>query len=355
MTTAPTVSVVIPTYNRAGWLPGAVGSVLAQTAAVLEVLVVDDGSTDNSAEVCAGFPAPVRYIRQKNAGVSAARNRGMGEARGEFIALLDSDDLWVPEKLAVQLALHAARPELGWSATGALTIAPDDSIPAGVQGFERIFAVFEAEQVSAERFFDRWLDRIPLRVGGTLYRAWVGDFFAPLFLGNFILPSAVLIRADLVRQVGGFNEAFRLAEETEFFHRVAAAAPGAMVSAPLSRYRVGLGESLVSPANVVPLIRNALKSGEQAALLRRPLPPAAQAAYQAGHSRLLLDLAYTQLSMQDNAGARASAAEAWGAGSHTLRAAGIYAAALLPTGAVALLHGAKLRLRGAAQRLRGRA
>ncbi len=107
MSTTPTVSVVIPSYNRAGWLPAAVGSVLAQTHPATEILIVDDGSTDNSAEVCAAFPAPVRYIRQQNAGVSAARNRGMREATGEFIALLDSDDLWLPEKLAVQLALHA--------------------------------------------------------------------------------------------------------------------------------------------------------------------------------------------------------------------------------------------------------
>ena len=241
MSTTPTVSVVIPSYNRAGWLPAAVGSVLAQTHPATEILIVDDGSTDNSAEVCAAFPAPVRYIRQQNAGVSAARNRGMREATGEFIALLDSDDLWVPEKLAVQLALHAERPDLGWSATGALTIAPDDTIPAGRQGFERIFDVFNAEGVSAEQFFDRWFDRVPLEVSGKTYSAWAGDFYVPLFLGNFILPSSVLMRSDLVRKVGGFNEAFRLAEETEFFHRVAAEAPGQ--SGPIPSPAIGWGSA----------------------------------------------------------------------------------------------------------------
>ncbi|MEO8140743.1 MAG: glycosyltransferase [Gemmatimonadota bacterium] len=346
MTAISTVSVVIPSYNRAGWLPGAVASVLAQTAPPLEILIVDDGSTDNSAEVCAGFPAPVRYIRQPNAGVSAARNRGIAEAKGEWIALLDSDDLWIPEKLAVQLALHATRSAIGWSATGALTIGPDGSVPAGLQGFERIFAVFGAEGMSAEAFFNRWFERVPLDVAGIAYRSWSGDFFAPLFLGNFILPSSVLIRADLVRQVGGFNEAFRLAEETEFFHRVAAASPAAIIADPLTRYRVGLGESLVSPANVVPLIRNALQSGSQAAELRRPLPPAARAACETGRSRLLSDLAYTQLSMRDSAGARVSAAMAWGAGARSLRTAAIYAAALLPAPVIGVLHGLKRRLRG---------
>lgn len=341
MSDTPSVSVIIPSYNRAGWLPAAVGSVLAQTCPATEILIVDDGSTDNSAEVCAGFPAPVRYIRQPNAGVSAARNRGMREATGEWIALLDSDDLWVPEKLAVQFALHATRPELGWSATGALTIGPDDKIPVGRQGFERIFALFGAEQIGAEEFFERWFDPVPLEVGGTAYSAWSGDFYVPLFLGNFILPSSVLMRRALVQKVGGFNEAFRLAEETEFFHRVAAEAPGALIAEPLSRYRVGLGESLVSPANVVPLIRNALQSGEQAARLRSPLSDAARETYEAGRSRLLADLAYTQLSMGDRAGARVSAAEAWGAGSHSIRTAGIYAAAVLPPSVLALLHRVK--------------
>lgn len=100
--TIDTVSVVIPAYNAAPFIARAIESVLAQTRPVLEVLVVDDGSRDRTAEIAAGFGAPVRVVRQANAGPSAARNHGARLARGEWIALLDADDAWLPEKLERQ-------------------------------------------------------------------------------------------------------------------------------------------------------------------------------------------------------------------------------------------------------------
>ncbi len=102
------VSVIIPTHNRAGVLGRAVASVLAQTWADLELIVVDDGSTDGTAEVLAGFDDPrLTGMRQENKGVSAARNRGIAASRGEYIALLDSDDSWMPDKLHKQLRFMA--------------------------------------------------------------------------------------------------------------------------------------------------------------------------------------------------------------------------------------------------------
>jgi len=98
------VSVIIPTYNRKLCLFQAVDSVLAQTVPVEEIIVVDDGSTDGTFEaVCARYGALVKAIRQDNSGASAARNRGLREARGEWIALLDSDDVWLPMKIERQL------------------------------------------------------------------------------------------------------------------------------------------------------------------------------------------------------------------------------------------------------------
>ena len=109
----PLVSVIIPTYNGACFLAQTIESVLAQTYPSLEVLVVDDGSTDATWAITAGYGPRVRYVRQANAGTAAARNRGVAEARGQYIALLDHDDLWLPHKLERQLPVFADDPAIG--------------------------------------------------------------------------------------------------------------------------------------------------------------------------------------------------------------------------------------------------
>src|SRR5262249_41417720 len=109
MTTAPIVSVVIPTRDRAALLPVAIESALAQRVRDVEVIVVDDGSTDDTEAVLARFRDRVRHVRQAPEGVAAARNRGWSEGRGRWIAFLDSDDWWQPE--ALERALGAAERE----------------------------------------------------------------------------------------------------------------------------------------------------------------------------------------------------------------------------------------------------
>jgi len=107
------VSVVIPAFNGAAYIGETIASILAQTYRPIEVLVVDDGSTDRTAEIVQRFGEPVRYLRQENAGTAAARNRAVAESRGEFIALLDQDDLWVPHKLERQIPRFAEDPRIG--------------------------------------------------------------------------------------------------------------------------------------------------------------------------------------------------------------------------------------------------
>jgi glycosyltransferase involved in cell wall biosynthesis len=106
------VSVIIPTYNRAAYLTAAIDSVLAQTYRPLQLIVVDDGSTDNTAALVQRYSEGVEYIRQPQSGAGAARNRGLAAAAGNFIAFLDSDDLWLPEKAERQVGLLDENPEI---------------------------------------------------------------------------------------------------------------------------------------------------------------------------------------------------------------------------------------------------
>src|SRR5882724_2062331 len=110
----PKVSVIIPTYNRAHYLGTAVNSVLSQTFSDFELIVVDDGSTDDTMRLVERFhDSRLRYIYQQHRGISAAMNAGIRAARGGYIARLDSDDIWLPDMLEVEVGVLDARPEIG--------------------------------------------------------------------------------------------------------------------------------------------------------------------------------------------------------------------------------------------------
>lgn len=109
----PKVSVIIPTYNRASLIPRALDSVLSQTFKDYEIVVIDDGSVDNTQEVIKPYWDRIKYVRQKNGGISAARNRGIQESTGKYIAFLDSDDYWAPEKLEIQAGILDQNPKIG--------------------------------------------------------------------------------------------------------------------------------------------------------------------------------------------------------------------------------------------------
>ena len=109
----PRICVIIPTYNSARFLPEAVESALYQTFSPEEVIVVDDGSTDNTEDVLEPFRGRIHYIRQENQGPAVARNRGISEAKGDLIAFLDADDVWVPDKSEKQVDLLMENPRIG--------------------------------------------------------------------------------------------------------------------------------------------------------------------------------------------------------------------------------------------------
>ena len=203
MDRAPLVTVVIPLYNGERFIAETIRSVLAQTMRDLEVVVVDDGSTDRGAEIVRSFGEPVRYLFQENAGVAAARNAGIAAARGEYIAFLDADDVWVPEKLERQLAELRRDPRLG--AVGCGLAVVDENLRL-IR--EQIPSTAEYEHLVLMR------DDAGLTSG-----------------------SRILVRADLLRELGGFDTKMSTSADWDLALRVLARAPVSVVREPLVLYR----------------------------------------------------------------------------------------------------------------------
>ncbi|TWT23083.1 glycosyltransferase [Luteimonas marina] len=204
MADIPETSVIIPTWNRRDLIARAIDSVLAQTRPVDEIIVVDDGSTDGTGEyLAARYGERIACVRQANAGVSAARNRGLAMARGHYIALLDSDDEWLPEKTQRQVAFLDANPGIGLVLCDVMRMAPDGSM---IDVFDR------RRQIPEDGPALRWVLRDPA-----------------------LAPLSVLMRREVYEDVGGFDETLRTAEDLDFHLRVAARWPIGVVGEPLAR------------------------------------------------------------------------------------------------------------------------
>jgi GT2 family glycosyltransferase len=334
------VSVIIPTYNRAQLLQEAVASALKQTSPVHEIIIVDDGSTDETAKVVSSMPSPVCYIHQQNSGLSAARNRGAAIATGEYLAFLDSDDLWEPEKLEIQLAVLQSYNDIRWCVTNCVIIDFDGTVSRHRLGFEGLFSMFADIGISAHTFFAQSLEKVTVEVGGEAIPAFVGDMFGPLFHGNFCSPVSLLIHRELWDHMGGFDELFQVAEETEFFHRLAGMAPGAIVMTPLIRVRQG-HDSIISSKNTIRLIRNALVSIDRAAERRKKLTAGEQVAFVEGKQRLLERLAWAHLTNLDGKETRKVISSISPSSRWRLRIVMIYLASFFPSPILHLLHQSK--------------
>jgi GT2 family glycosyltransferase len=345
-----TVSVVVPTYNRAELLRETIHSILAQTRPADEIIVVDDGSTDHTADVCREFPAPVRYVWQENRRLSGARNRGIHEATSEWIAFCDSDDLWHPRKLEIQLDALAAVPDALWAVTACDVIGPGgEPVTTPASGVERVFPVFTLRQVTPEQHFGKYLTPLllPAGAGRAAIRCYHGDAYELLFYGNVVLPSSAIVHRTLLERTGGFDEAFTCAEETEYFHRAAAASDVVVVLEPLVSYRMGHSSIVSGGGSTIRLTENALESLERAARLRQPLSPGARAAFRWGRDALSWRLAYARLTNMDRRGARAALLAAWReSGRLQPRQVGLAIATLTPASVLRLLARLKRLGRG---------
>jgi len=200
----PLISVVIPAYNAAGYIEEAINSVLNQTFQNFEIIVVDDGSQDLTKEKVLNYSDPrIKYIYKENGGPSTARNTGIKAARGNYIAFLDYDDIWIPQKLEKQLARFSLEPELGLVYSWVQSINPD--------GSDRFVAKPENE-------------------------GWV---YNDLFLGNFQHNGSVqLIKKECFEKTGYFDESLLNVQDWDMWLRLAKYFKFGVVKEILVKYRV---------------------------------------------------------------------------------------------------------------------
>ena len=192
------ISVIIPTYNRKNTLPRAVESVLNQTYKPIEIIIVDDGSTDGTKEWFSEMYPLVHYIYQVNSGVSSARNTGINSARGDWIALLDSDDEWLPDKLELQVKLLQNNAELRFCHTNEIWIRN------GVRINQR-----KKHQKYGGNIFKKCLD---------ICR---------------ISPSSSLFHTSVIKDVGRFDESLDVCEDYDLWLRITAKYPVLFLDQPL--------------------------------------------------------------------------------------------------------------------------
>jgi glycosyltransferase involved in cell wall biosynthesis len=204
----PLVSALIPTFNSERTLAEAILSVLRQTIGDVEVIVVDDGSADRTVDIARQFetrhPGRVSCLQQNHAGPYLARNLAAQRARGKYLAFLDSDDAWLPDKLARQIAVMEANPDVVLCHTAMIVVDSAGEL----------------------------VDTFPLD------RRYQGQCFLRLLVANRLSTSSVLMRREFFHQLGGFDEEFPARGDWELWTRAARCGPLAGLSEPLVRYRV---------------------------------------------------------------------------------------------------------------------
>ena len=197
------VTVIIPTFNCRQWVGQAIDSALNQTVAPAQVIVVDDGSTDGTTALLAGYGPRIRLLTQANQGVAAARNTGLSAPSTEWIAFLDADDVWHPRKLELQMRIISNHPEIGLLGTG-LFAWPSSGIPTLAGD-----AIAELMPIRRDR----------------------------LAVKNCLATSSILIRRDVVRSIGGFDPDLSGPEDHDYWLRAAEVTTTGVIPLELTGYR----------------------------------------------------------------------------------------------------------------------
>ncbi|HTJ54113.1 MAG TPA: glycosyltransferase [Nitrosospira sp.] len=223
----PTVSVIIPSYNCELYIAETLESILDQTFKDIEIIVVDDGSTDKTRQIVTSYGAPVRLVTQANAGVCAARNRGIREAAGQYICLMDHDDYWLPDKLAWQLEQMQRHPEVALVYSTFAWWNPD---PNGVFPDPRNYKDDSSCAVIDEEF------------SGWIYHL--------LLLDCWVLTSSALIRAEVFDKCGSFDESLPYSEDWDLWLRIAREYSFIKLKKALTLYRQHPRQGNRTPRNI---------------------------------------------------------------------------------------------------------
>ncbi len=253
MSIGPLFSVVIPTYNRRDKLLRCLRSVFVNNVRNVEVIVVDDGSTDSTGETIRQRYPEVKYYFQKNKGVSAARNTAIREARGEYIAFLDSDDTWYPDRIEIYTSIvHKLPEDVG------LIFNDMDRLSAGLDStnisyYPNYFGVNINDELSA---LSGKLSCC-IQSQGTVIRH--GNFYSRLIRGNVISPSCAIVKRSIFDKIGLFREDLAVAEDSELFLRVARSTNVAYIPVILTSLEPpGDSISLSKPQNNILKVQNTI-------------------------------------------------------------------------------------------------
>jgi len=235
------VSVIIPVYNRAHYIKECLESVLSQTFNDLEIIVVDDGSTDNLKEVLSSFREKIRYVYKENGGAASARNEGMKHMRGEFIAWLDSDDRWLPFKLALEVEILRKLPHIGFVHSDFCCIDAKDKL-VSASYIKQYFHILKQYKLDFDNMFSQsaTLDGLgirPLNDVSPLTRVYWGNISNHVVLGPMFLPSSMLLRRECIEKIGIFNEKYQTSEDAEFNARISKKFHAAYLDIPTLKYR----------------------------------------------------------------------------------------------------------------------
>ena len=214
---AELVSVIIPNYNHGRYLGAAIQSILDQDYRPVEIIIVDDGSTDGSSKVAAKFGGQVRYIWQENQGLSAARNTGLAAATGAYVGLLDADDVYEPDFISTLVAILAQRPEI-------------DGVHCGY------------------RFVDEHNETLPQVEARHVPE---GQLYDTLLNSNFLVPESVLVRRHCYEAIGPFDESLRACEDWDMWLRLSHQFRFTGTERVLTRHRILAGSMSTDPQRML--------------------------------------------------------------------------------------------------------